>query len=411
MRHGPRWITAALTTVVALAALGAAPGDEFDGVQPVSLDQPRVVISLRRQAKGEPLTAKGDDGPSGEVEAFLDTGASGLLLSTNTAKALGVTREMVGRDEVRFDDIGVGGGDRFAVSERLFVAVTDSTKATRPQFGPIRTEVGPLGGGVMDLLVRQVLGDLDVVGMPAMAGKVVVMDPAKVNEVADTIRTSVYDGARDRAAIPRTHRHVKLSFADFAPYTTTTPSTADRPDLAANPFIGPNPLKPDGDRTPPVSVEHHGKRSAGSWLLDTGAATSMISLRQAAALGVTYVKGTEGTEAPQLAGVPAGGQFTMTVGGIGGSKKSVGFYLDRLTLQTTEGKPITYLHAPVLVADITAKKGKDGIAVTLDGVFGMNFLVASAKLSEGLLPDIDKIVPGPYRWIVFDRPKGLLGLE
>ena len=330
-----------------------------------------------------------------------------MLLSANTAATLGVAREQVGRDEVRFHDVGVGGGDAFAVSERLFVSLPDGTT-----FGPARAEVGPLGGGVMDLLARAAVGDLDVAGMPAMAGKVVVMDASAVNKAADTLHTTVLDARHGGlSTVPRTRRHVRLSFADFAPYTTTDPPTAAGPAMVANPFIGPSPLHRAGDRTPPVLVSHNGRQSTGSWLLDTGAAASMISHRQAAALGVTYVPGTDGTDAPQLAGVPADRQFTMTVGGIGGTKKAVGFYLERLTLRTTEGRTINYLHAPVLVADVTAKNDRDDTSLTLDGVFGMNFLVASAKLTEGTLPDIDHVTAGPYRWIVFDQPRGLLGLD
>ena len=408
---GGRW-----PFLLVVALLAAAPVDEFDGVQPAALDQPRVNLLLYRQPRGGPLTGKSADGePATTVEAFLDTGASGVLLADHTAAALGVVRERVGHDEARFTDVGVGGIDRFAISERLFVSVapSDAPGMARLTFGPVRAQVGPLGGGVMDLLARQVMGDLDVAGMPVMVGKVVVMDAKDVNAATDKIRTSVFDPRHDRAAdVPRTRRHVRLSSANFAPYTTTEPPAAAGPDLAANPFIGPSPLAPvKGDRTPPVVVVHKGRQSAGSWLLDTGAATSMISRRQAAAVGVTYVPGTEVTDAPQLAGVPADRQFTLTVGGIGGTKKAVGFYLDRLTLRTTEGRSITYLHAPVLVADITAADARSGTSVTLDGVFGMNFLVASAKLSDGALPDIEHITPGPYRWIVFDQPKGLLGLD
>ena len=138
----------------------------------------------------------------------------------------------------------------------------------------------------------------------------------------------------------------------------------------------------------------------------------MISRKQAAAVGVSYVAATDGTEEPRLSGVPAGGQFTLSVGGIGGTKKAAGFYLDRLSLRTREGQPLNFLHAPVLVVDITVKDQRRGETVTLDGVFGMNFLVASAKVEQaGMLPDINKLTPGAFRWIVFDQPAGVLGLD
>lgn len=137
----------------------------------------------------------------------------------------------------------------------------------------------------------------------------------------------------------------------------------------------------------------------------------MISLHQAAAIGVHYVAGTKDTDSPRLDGIPADKQFTLTVGGIGGSKKAAGFYLDELALMTKEGQPITFHHAPVLVSDITVKDPSTGQELTLDGVFGMNFLVASAKVDESaLLPDIDKLTPGAFRWIVIDFPDAWLGV-
>ena len=51
-----------------------------------------------------------------------------------------------------------------------------------------------------------------------------------------------------------------------------------------------------------------------------------------------------------------------------------------------------------------------GQTITLDGIFGMNFLVASAHVTGGLAPDLGKMVEGPYDWIVIDHTKGLLGL-
>lgn len=42
----------------------------------------------------------------------------------------------------------------------------------------------------------------------------------------------------------------------------------------------------------------------------------------------------------------------------------------------------------------------------------MNFLVASAMVDESnLLPDIDHLTPGAFRWVVLDQPGGWLGVE
>src|SRR5687768_667938 len=95
---------------------------EIEGVQPAALDQPRVNLHLRRQANGKPLVAKKMGEETINVQAFLDTGASGVMLSTITADALGVQRATAANGEpVVFHDVGVGGSDEFHVGEPLFV--------------------------------------------------------------------------------------------------------------------------------------------------------------------------------------------------------------------------------------------------------------------------------------------------
>src|SRR6185503_5202895 len=133
---------------------------------------------------------------------------------------------------------------------------------------------------------------------------------------------------------------------------------------------------------------------------------------QAAKVGVKYVEGTEGTDSPKLAGVPENEQFTLTIGGVGGAKKAAGFYLDSLVIATRERDPIVYKKAPVFVTDITVEDPKTKQKRTLDGIFGMNFLVASAHVTEAaLMPDIGKLTAGPYDAIVFDEPGKMLGLK
>jgi len=408
-----------------LTLISPALADDIDGVQPAALDQPRINLVVRRQPGGQPLMGKNAQGDAFNVEAFLDTGASSIDLSPHTAEMLGIQRESIGKTEARFQDVGVGGGSEFAVSEPIYFSLAaeapnvnvDQKDAIAVTYalttGPFRAEIGPLSGGG-DLLTALAMGDLDVVGMPAIAGKIVVLDPRDVNSMSDKIRTYVYDAktaAADHAPIPKTTQHVMLRFVSFVRFTKISPPTAQPPAVWANPIIGPNPFHPEGDRTPPIVLTNRGKTLSGSWLLDTGSAVSMTSRKQAAALGVTYVPDTDGTDHPRLAGAPADRQFIMTVGGIGGSKKSAGFFLDKLSLPTMEGTPIVFDHAPVLVADITVTDSA-GNSFTLDGVLGMNFLVASAMVDEGsLVPDMDHLTAGAFRWIVLNQPAGWLGVE
>ena len=138
----------------------------------------------------------------------------------------------------------------------------------------------------------------------------------------------------------------------------------------------------------------------------------MISKKAAERLGVTYAPDAETSDHPKLLGVPVEGQFTLRIAGVGGGKTAAGFYLDQLALTTTEHEPLRYLHAPVLVADITIKDQKSGQEVTLDGVFGMNFLAPSAKLDmSSLLGDVGNLTKGAFRRVVLDQGAGTLGLQ
>jgi hypothetical protein len=411
-----RWIFL-LAMAIALLPAPIVVATEIEGVQPASLDQPRVNVVVRRTPRAKPLAASDGVEQSANIQAFLDTGASGVLLSRKTAQALGIERAMAGKEPIVFHDVGVGGSEEFGVSDPLYISIgTFSGIADGGgagdypiSFGPIRAQINT-SGGLMEMLT----GGLDVVGMPAMKGRVVVIDPKPVDTFGDTMRAHLLDAKKDRKSIPRTDRTVRLSYASFARFTRTEPAGAKGPDLADNPFIGPSPVAVGTAKgnVPPIVVTLNGKESAGSWLLDTGAAASMISSEQARKLGVTYAEGTEGTDSPKLDGAPADQQFTFTIGGIGGQKKAVGFYLDTLTLPTREPDAIVYKKAPVIVADITVIDAKTGEKITLDGVLGMNYFVASANVQQaGLMPDISNLTVCAYEAIVFDEPAATLGLK
>src|SRR5688500_12589699 len=78
---------------------------DIEGVQPAALDQPRVHALLRRTATGEPLTAEAPPfGTTFNIEVYYDTGASGVLISNETANALGLGRATVNGQEVIFED-------------------------------------------------------------------------------------------------------------------------------------------------------------------------------------------------------------------------------------------------------------------------------------------------------------------
>jgi hypothetical protein len=170
-------------------------------------------------------------------------------------------------------------------------------------------------------------------------------------------------------------------------------------------MIGPNPFKAN-DPAQSVTARYGNKNEKLTMLLDTGAVCSMISRKHAEQLGVRY-----SADSKKLLGVPEKEQFTLTIGGIGGNTSAVGFYLDHLELPTAKGEqPIVYGKAPVLVHDITVVDPKTQQTFTLDGVFGMNFLVASANVTGGLLPDIGNLTEGPFTTIIIDHSRAYLGV-
>jgi hypothetical protein len=373
----------------------------IEGVQAASLDQPRIYMHLKRSATGEVLSTGGREAASG-IEAFLDTGASGVSLSTDTVKHLGVERATIGNRAVSFFDIGIGGEEKFGVTEPLFAAFAPYPRSDPEdvaiygeQVGPLRMQIRPRGG-----LIELIAPGMDIVGMPAMAGKVMVMDPRPLADF-DKIRTALV--SPNDARIPRTTSHVPLTYVDFGRFTRLDPPTAQGPAVHANPMIGPDPFVLN-DRSKPVILRHGGRSASATILLDTGAAASLISSELAKKLGIEIGRGN------RLPNVPQEDQFSLAIGGIGGAKQASGLFFDRLELPTREGPPIIFARAPMLIVDI-AVTDQRGQSYTLDGVLGMNFLVASAEVSGGMLPDIGRIVDGPFRWIVIDHHRKVMGVE
>src|SRR5436309_15554837 len=80
---------------------------DIDGVQPVALDQPQIHGFFRRNPNDPPLMGSASGLSSFDVQGFLDTGTSEILLSQETAQALGIRSEVVNGQTVTFTDIGI----------------------------------------------------------------------------------------------------------------------------------------------------------------------------------------------------------------------------------------------------------------------------------------------------------------
>jgi len=405
-----------LLLVVLTSSSGAA---DIEGVLPASMDQPRIYLAVSRTEHGEPLMVK-DDGSSAAlakllgqkpdpnapkpfaIEAFLDTGASTTTLSQTTANALGLKAATFNGKPVTFYDVGVGGREAFGVTEPVFLRTAEysgktdghSPGAYRPAGGPVPLKIRAAGG-----ILDELGGAIDIAGTPVMAGKVMTVDCRPIAKF-DKLRTQLLPpGDRD---LPKTSIEIPLTMVDFDRFTQLEPKGAPAVHGSANPMIGPDPFH-SGDAHS-VTITLHGKIAKLTMLLDTGSASTMISMAKAKELGLDV------SPTGQINNVPAKARFSLPIGGIGGSADVNGCFVDSLELPVNRGEPVRYIKAPVLVKDVTVKDEATGETFTLDGVFGMNYLVASASVTGGLNAGIGDIHDGPLDFFTVDFVKSTLNL-
>jgi MYXO-CTERM domain-containing protein len=373
------------------------------------------------------------DGSGGEVydiQGFLDTGTSGVLLSLETQQGLNLALE----NGVTFNDVAVGGNDTYNVSVPYYLSVAPFSIDNDVAIGnpPPDTSQYTLATGPIHLQTNQqpadeFVGPLDIFGMPVMQGKVAVMDlrppnnpdPTQLGETQTYLYApgTPYNASTNTTnpGIPPGDLHVKLSAADFSQFTQLEPAgtpASDTPQQVANPMIGPDPVKllntGSTDTTQAIRIAYGGHASTGSFLFDTGAQASFISTAEALKLHIEYSVDANGN--PDLVSTDAGhapipNQFDIPITGAGGATvDAVGFFLDRMSLPTIEGDPINFDGAPVLVTDVTVQDPDTGKTITLDGDFGMNFTEPSMTADGG------QSVAGAFDWETFDQPDGLLGL-
>ncbi len=448
------WRTTPIAEPLEVRTLLTAPPIEVQDLQPDAVEMPTIHAILQTAPGGVPLEGDDAEGDPGyyDIEGFLDTGTSGILIDSDFASQAGIPLSTFNGQPVTYNDTGVAGSEGFGVSTPLIVSFASSTAANDtsgnglgfgdvdpPELSEYTQSFSNLPIQVSRDAVDPLLGPVDIFGTPAMQGKVVVIDPTPTND-GNVPSNFIYNpGTPFNSAmeetdpgIPSTNLHVKLSYASFLPFTTTTPLGATPPTEDANPFIGPNPLdalspQHPFDNTPPVSMTMGSKSATGSFLFDTGAQSSFISQAEAAKLGVSYAPGTFNTANADLVdsnGDDLPNQFQEQIGGLGSTITAAGFFMDSLTIPTIEGPSITFLGAPVLVVDVTVTNPTTQQSLTLDGDFGSNFLMASydeanvlGGLSKGIGPDLfggggglDE-TPSAFDWITYDQPNGILGLD
>ena len=267
---GRRGFGACVIGMLLVLGVGRAEALDFPGVLPTSIGLPEVNVVLRPNAAAAPYTGLDSFGdPVTNLRLIYDTGASGTVLFEGPAQALGIpVAQFLGSDVV-FSDFGVGGSTTFGVSDPIHMSFgnfvqdppdpyTNDSDYPRQNAG-LRLQLGPPGSAPLFISEFTQLG---IVGMPAMSGRVSVINP-KLAEVsffeltpADTIHTYVYDPSvppESGPGIPATEVHVELTMnapgglggpsagpemADKPPRAWAAPSSIA---LSASGPLGPKP--------------------------------------------------------------------------------------------------------------------------------------------------------------------------
>lgn len=417
-------------------SIGSLPAYDVIGIQPNAFGLPEINLVLRSIADAAPYTGLDDaEDPFTNIRMILDSGASGVVLFENQTLKLGIPLASSGGVDVAFTDVGVGGSTTFAVSLPTHISLGHFASAVPDNYDPmleastyprqypgINLQLGPPGSGLGPSGLG-FLGPFDysgIAGMTVLQEKIIVMEPRFAEILGDTIRSYVYEpgvAPLSGPGILPSNLTVSLSMKDFSRFTSVSPAGSNGPSLAANPFIGPDPLTefegqdPSPTAPPGVLLNFNGMQTVQSLLLDTGNQTSSISSFVANALGVRYQAGTQHTSAPILESfdpsnptapaTPLANQFSTVVGGIAGTESIAGFYLDSLQLKTQTGDPandsdpnhLNFIAAPVYVQDIALRDPVSNETFTLAGIIGMNYLMASFG---------SDFTSGPFESVVLD---------
>lgn len=217
-----------------------------------------------------------------------------------------------------------------------------------------------------------------VIGMPAMMGRVVVLDTGATNDYGECAARLC---APEDPTIPQVQVGITLRLQAFC-------DLQDKRHVPPLPVVAPSPV------IDKVMTQFQDKTSEATWLLDTGGTISLISTRQARRLGLLDAQGRSVFK-PVI---------SLPVGGVGQMTQIRVFRLDRLVVPTADGHALIYVNVHVGVHDITYTDPETKQQCTLDGVFGSNLLCASMSL---VTRDIRKT---SFSEIVIDMPGQRLGL-
>ena len=346
----------------------------LEGAYQASVDLPRIWFLFKRDFIGDPLKV---DNFFEANWGFLDTGASGIVMSRETRDIMQIDVD----PSAEFIDFGVGGAQSFDVSEFLYIGIADYSVSD-----PWDSSVYNVINNVWRFQMTRAYAEfpqqpLDILGIPVMAGKTVVLDAGSTNYL-DPFSASIKEPGDP--TIPAVDFQVPLRFERYIHYTDSM-NIPPEPILAYNPVID------------NVISEHAGTMHQGTWLLDTGAMLSIISVEQGMKFGFTDKNGD-----PII--TP---DFWASVSGVGGTIDIPGFTIDTLSIATLSGFNLVYRNVLIAVHDIGVYDEKNDRYIILDGLFGSNFLCATWNADFFNF----KSAGTPFDWIVIDMQNGLLGFD
>jgi len=367
VQHVAKWalVTVVLVPSVATAGLEVVLPD----VCTAAWDQPELYGLIK---DGNDILPFGSEDVA--VEFFVDTGSSGVVLSKVIVDAFGIGWADF---EGYYTETGIAGTEEGDVTRPFTIKLINGSLWTVPEDV---TESDFDDYGEFNLWARRIIDELEewdpinIVGMPVISQRVMDIDPTPIAEL-DRLRTYLLPHGDPNIPTDQLNAHVALRLVNFLP--DEPPPGETFPSSADNPVI------------PNIVVRHGGNSSVGTWLLDTGASASFISIAQANAIGLTqYTSLDDILDANDY-------DFSTEVGGIGGTAVVPGYLVDQVRVPTLEGLELVFEDIELLVIDVAG----------LDGVFGMNCLVPSLSLFR----EVDG--PGYFERIVIDTANAVMGLD
>ncbi len=398
------------------------------GTLEASLDYPRVQVQLRQgdaALTGENagtvnmgaiqdindlnkiLDGKHKQERADNFNAFFDTGASASVISKATAQRFGIQAV----EGAVYHEVGLHGQTAMNVSKPYTLLIRGITGLTEPngEYKMVAKQaVLQLSQADGNPLVEMVMGEVNVIGMPAIKQYVAQISTGGVSTISNDELANL-----DLGDLQKPDVLARLERADASPGVTLFPpdhnigavdivlplkytnfSRRKNPDDK-----GPLPDLADNPVLVGVKTQQGAAIVTGDWLLDTGAPVNMISTKQAQALGLFNKEGKP-TREPE---------YSLPMGGIGGKVDNVpGFKIQSLVIPAADNKTLEYLNPVVFVADISTTLD-DGSQITLDGIAGTSLWYPTAGgISTGFPTDT---APSAFESIWIDGPGARLLLK